>query len=205
MYTPLNKQNTGNSMQEITLQSRACECCGGSDLEPVWSGQAIVARSSNTWRFSFNVAVCRTCGFCFNSPGPARDDLSRYYADGLAGCKEIGLPYPIDARMSVLERYSVPTGVFAEIGGDQPGEFHRRCAPLFAKQLIVEVSDDTSAELRSVHDLAENSVDVLAHYDALEHVAEIKDFILACFRALKPGWIMICEVPDIRLYPRNLH
>lgn len=191
-------------MQEIKLQPRTCECCGGNDLEPVWSSQSVVARATNTWRFPFGVAVCRTCGFCFNSPGPMGDDLARYYADGLAGYKEIGLPYSIDVRMSVLERYRVPDGVFAEIGGDQPGEFHRRCAPLFCKQLVVEVSDDTSAELRSVHDLAENSIDVLAHYDVLEHVVEVKDFLAACHRALKPGGIMICEVPDMRLYPRNL-
>ena len=191
-------------MQKITLQPRACECCGGSDLEPVWSGESISKGVSNTWRLPYSVAVCRTCGYCFNSPGPVHDDMARYYADGLAGYKEIGLPYSIDARMGVLERYSAPTGVFAEIGGDQPGEFHRRCAPLFGKQLVVEVSDDTTAELRSVHDLEENSVDVLVHYDVLEHVIEVKDFLSACHRALKPGGVMICEVPDLRLYPRSL-
>ncbi len=191
-------------MLEISLEPRSCECCGGNDLEPVWSSQSIVTRATNTWKFPFNVAVCRICGFCFASPGPKRDDLARYHADGLAGYKEIGLPYSIDARMLVLEKYRMPTGVFAEIGGDKPDEFHRRCAPLFAKQLIVEVSDDTSAELRSVYDLAENSVDVLAHYDVLEHVVEVKDFLTACHRALKPNGVMICEVPDMRLYPRNL-
>jgi len=122
----------------------------------------------------------------------------------LDGNKDIGLPYSVDARVAVLERYSVPDGVFAEIGGDQPGDFHRRCAPLFGRQLVVEVADDTPAELRSVHDLAENSVDVLAHYDVLEHVVEVKDFLSSCRRALKPGGVMICEVPDMRLYPRNL-
>lgn len=191
-------------MKEISLQPRACECCGGKNIEPVWSSQSIVVRATDTWKFPFSVAVCRTCGFCFNSPGPAHEDLAKYHADGLAGYKEIGLPYSIDARMSVLERYAAPTGVFAEIGGDQPGEFHRRCTPLFTKQLVVEVSDDTAAELRSVHDLAENSVDVLAHYDVLEHVAEVKEFLSACCRALKSGGVMICEVPDIRLYPRNM-
>jgi len=193
-----------NKMLEIALEPRACECCGGNDLEPVWSSQSVVARARNTWRFPVNVAVCRGCGFCFASPGPRRDDLARYYAEGLTGCKAIGLPYSIDARMAVLERYRAPRGVFAEIGGDQPGEFHRRCAPLFGRQLVVEVSQDTPAELRSVHDLAENSVDVLAHYDVLEHVAEVRDFLAACHRALRPGGVMICEVPDLRLYPRNL-
>lgn len=191
-------------MLEISLEPRLCECCGGNDLEPVWSSQSVVTRARNTWKFPFNVAVCRTCGFCFASPGPKRDDLARYHADGLAGNKDIGLPYSVDARIVVLERYSVPDGVFAEIGGDQPGEFHRRCAPLFGKQLVVEISEDTPAELRSVHDLAENSVDVLAHYDVLEHVSEVADFLVACRRALRPGGVMICEVPDLRLYPRNL-
>ena len=195
---------TVHKVLEISLESRACECCGGYDLEPVWSSQSIVTRARNTWKFPFNVAVCRTCGFCFASPGPKRDDLARYHADGLAGHKEIGLPYSVEARMAVLERYSVPNGVFAEIGGDQPGEFHRRCSSLFAKQLVVEISEDTPAELRNVHDLPENSVDVLAHYDVLEHVSDISEFLAACCRSLRPGGVMICEVPDLRLYPRNL-
>jgi len=191
-------------MQEIKLQPRSCECCGGNDLEPIWSSQCTVTRASDTWLFPFSVAVCRNCGFCFNSPGPVHEDLARYHADGLAGYKEIGLPYSIDARMSVLERYSAPNGTFAEVGGDEPGEFHKRCASLFNKQLVIDISDDISSKLRSVHDLVENSIDVVAHYDVLEHVAEVKDFLLACHRALKPGGVMICEVPDIRLYPRNL-
>jgi len=191
-------------MKEITLQPRSCECCGGSDLEPIWQGQSIVKGASNRWLFPFRIAVCRNCGFCFNSPGPVHDDLARYHADGLAANNEIGLPYSIDIRMSVLKRYSVPNGVFAEIGGNKPDEFHRRCASLFSKQLVVEVADEIAAELRSVHELVENSVDVLTHYDVLGHVSDVKDFLLACQKALKPDGVMICEVPDIRLYPRNL-
>jgi SAM-dependent methyltransferase len=189
---------------EITLEPRLCESCGGNDLEQLWASHSIVVRAKNTWKFPFSAAVCRTCGFCFASPGPKSSDLDRYYAEGLAGHKEIGLPYSVDARMAVLERYSAPKGVFAEIGGDAPGEFHLRCAPLFGKKLVVEIAEDTPAELRSVHDLSENSVDVLAHYDVLEHVVNVKDFLGACHRALRPGGVMICEVPDLRLYPRNL-
>lgn len=195
---------TVSNMIEIALQPRACECCGSADVEPLWSSFSIVKRAVHTWKFPFAVAACRKCGFCFASPGPRREDLARYHAEGLAGHKQIGLPYSIDARMQVLERYRAVQGVFAEIGGDEPGEFHRRCAPLFGKQLVVEIAEDTPAQLRSVHDLDENSVDVLAHYDVLEHVAEVRNFLSACRRALKPGGVMVCEVPDMRLYPRNL-
>ena len=98
----------------------------------------------------------------------------RYYAEGMSGYKEIGLPYSIDARVAVLERYSVTDGVFVEIGGDQPGEFHRECAPLFAKQILVDVTDDTQTDIRSVYDLEENSIDVLAHYRSEEHTSELQ-------------------------------
>ena len=191
-------------MLKINLQPRLCECCGGHDLEQVWDSEAIVTRANNTWLFPYSIAVCRNCGFSFNSPCPSSADLSRYYADGLTGYKEITPPYSIDARIEVLKKFSTPQGVFAEIGGDQPGEFHRRCSSLFGKLLLVDVSDDSSVELRSVHDLPENSLDVIAHYDVLEHVADVKSFLTTCCRALKPGGVMVCEVPDIRLYPRNL-
>ena len=191
-------------MQKIDLQPRLCECCGSNDLEQVFANEAIVTRAKNTWHFPFSIAVCRNCGFAFNSPCPSSADLSRYYADGLTGYKEISLPYSIEARIEVLKKYSAPCGVFAEIGGDQPGEFHKRCSSLFGKLLLIDVSDDSTTELKSVHDLPECSLDVVAHYDVLEHVPDVKSFLTACYRALKPGGIMVCEVPDIRLYPRNL-
>lgn len=124
--------------------------------------------------------------------------------DGISGSKEIGLAYSIDIRMEVLKRYSSLNGIFAEVGGDQPGEFHKRCASLFSEQLCVDISEDISGELRTVYNIEESTIDVIVHYDVLEHVAEVKDFLTGCHRALKPGGVMICEVPGIRLYPRNL-
>lgn len=191
-------------MIKINLKPRLCECCGGNDLEQVWASEAVVKQVKNTWHFPFFIAVCRNCGFSFNSPCPSNTDLLRYYADSFSGYKKITLPYSIDARIEVLEKYSVPHGVFAEVGGDQPAEFHMRCSTLFEKLLLVDINDDSSAELKSVSDLPENSLDVIAHYDVLEHVADVKRFLIACRRALKPGGVMVCEVPDIRLYPRNL-
>lgn len=191
-------------MKKINLQPRLCECCGGNDLEQVWANEAVVTQVKNTWHFPFSIAVCRNCGFSFNSPAPSRADLSRYYADGLTGYKKIALPYSVEARIEVLKKFSAPHGVFAEIGGDQPAEFHKRCSSLFGKLLLVDVNDDSSAELKSVHDLPENSLDVIAHYDVLEHVVDVKSFLTACYRALKSDGVMVCEVPDIRLYPRNL-
>ncbi len=191
-------------MLEIGLEPRACECCGGTDVELVWSSYSIIKRAVNAWRFPMNVAVCRTCGFCFVSPGPKSEDLARYHAEGLSGYKAIGLAYRIEPRLEVLGRYRAPNGVFVEVGGDQAGEFHQRCAALFGTIVDVEISEDTSAEFRRVHDLPEESADVIAHYDVLEHIGQVRPFLAACRRALKPGGVMVCETPDLRLYHRNL-
>lgn len=192
------------SVLKINLTPRACECCSGTDIFPVWSSETLIVRARNTWRFPFNIALCRQCGFCFSSPGPDPADLEKYHAEGLTGYKEIGLPYSIEARISVLKRYSIPTGVFVEVGGDAPDEFHRSCEALFGQQLSVEIATDTPSDYRSVYELKNDSVDVLAHYDVLEHIVKARDFLHACWRSLRYGGIMVCEVPDLRLYPRNL-
>jgi hypothetical protein len=198
------EKKINQDIKKITLQQRRCECCGGDDIDPVWAGEEVVRRAKHTWLFPFSVVVCKECGFAFNSPAPSENDLISYYSDGLSGYKEIGLPYSIDARVEILKKYSSSQWLFAEIGGDQPGEFHERIRNLYSSLILVDLSDDCTNELRNINQLPENSVDVIAHYDVLEHIASVKTFLTSCHRALKCNGIMICEVPNIRLYPRNL-
>ena len=191
-------------VHKFDMYLRSCECCGGTDLESAWESSALVTRANGDWRFPINIVVCRNCGFCFSSPAPTKYSLERYYSNGYSGFKSIGLPYSIEARVAILKKYAAPEGVFAEIGGDEPGDFHKACANLFKTQLVIDISNDIDSKLRSVKNLETDSVDVLAHYDVLEHVLDVREFLSECSRALKLGGIMICEVPNLRLYPRNL-
>lgn len=191
-------------MYKVDIEFRACECCGGSDLNLVWQDSALVTRVNGEWEFPVNTVVCRNCGFCFASPAPTKDSLEKYYSNGYSGFKGIGLPYSIETRVAFLRKYAAPEGIFAEIGGDEPGDFHKACTGLFKKLLVIDVSNDIDSKLRSVKNLETESIDVLAHYDVLEHVLDVRDFLSECSRALKPGGIMICEVPNLRLYPHNL-
>ena len=109
---------------------------------------------------------------------------------------KIGLPYSIDIRLDLISH--IAQGTFVEIGGDDPEEFHNGCSS-FSNHLNLDIND-SSAELTTIHDLEEVPVDVVAHYDVLEHVADVKEFLAGCHRALTPGGVMICEMPDIRLY-----
>ena len=123
-------------MTEIKINSlktelRICECCGGDDLELMWSSKSIIVRRLYTWEFPVNISICRNCGFCFASPSPNNNDLMKYHEDGIVGFKEISLPYSIKERLRILEKYKVPDGVFVEIGGNDPGEFHEKFKQYF--------------------------------------------------------------------------
>ena len=192
-----------NKIIHLKTELRLCGCCGGADLELMWANKSIIVRSLNTWEFPVNVSICRDCGFCFSSPSPNSDDLMKYYEDGNVSYKEISLPYSIEERLRILDRYKVPDGIFVEIGGDAPGEFHRRCRKYFNQLHSIEVTKDLKNKSIDISILKE-SVDVISHYDVLEHVLDIKQFLSNCFSALKLGGVMICEVPNLKLYPDNL-
>ena len=194
----------GTEFIEIPLQSRSCECCGSDDLESMWSSDSFVVKSSASYLFKVFVVICRKCGFCFSSPCYNNEYLNQYYSDGLSGCKDMMLPYSVERRVSFLKKYAVPKGIFAEIGGDQPEEFHRSLSRFFKRIVNVELTAHSGAEYNNIKDMPSGIVDVVAHYDVLEHVPQITDFLMACKRILKENGLMVCEVPDIRLYPRNI-
>ncbi len=68
---------------------------------------------------------------------------------------------------------------------------------------MVEPITSVPSHVTTLHQLAAASVDVLAHYFVLEHVRDTDGFHSAARRALAPGALMICEVPDLHLYPQE--
>ena len=191
-------------IKTINFANRACENCLQSEADIIWQSESLVKRSKNMWRFPYNISICKNCGFCFSSPGPSKEDLNSYHKEGLSGFKEIGLPYSIEKRIKILKKYANPKGIFVEVGGDAPFEFHSELEKIFKEQIAVDISEDIPSKHRNLNNFKSNSVDIVTHYDVLEHVLEVKDFLSSCHKILKCAGIMICEVPNMRLYPKNL-
>ena len=191
-------------MRKIRLEHRSCECCGGDNLDKVWNSSSIVTRAKNKWTFPYHISICNDCGFTFSSPAPVEEDLMEYHAEGLTGFKGISLPYTIEKRLPIIEKYAKIGGNFAEIGGDLPEKFHKYCSEFFDTLSSVEIAEDTPGDYNNLYDLKENFFDMIAHYDVLEHIRDIKKFLQACYKALRVGGFMVCEMPDLRLYPKNL-
>jgi hypothetical protein len=188
---------------EFDLQVRACDCCGGVDVEEIWTNSYAARTRSGEYRFRNRNVVCRRCGFAFVSPCPRQPDLDAYYADALA--HYAGQPPTSDISIRVEHlRSRVPAGLDGiEIGGNQL-VYEQRVRDYFRTLASVEPNAEIDAQYATLAAVPAESADVLMHYYVLEHAADPGWFLDHCRRILRPGGLMICEVPDAKLYSRMI-
>lgn len=181
---------------EIATRSRACDNCGNSNPETLWSYERTVTSRSKKWHFKVNNVICPDCGFVYVSPAYTDEILGDYYADSATYFR---VDYSIDNRMSVINRYA-KSGTYVELGAKDKTEFHQRLENTFERVLTQELGDASDADLKSTDSIQPGTVDMVAHYFVLEHVPSVRAFLSDCRNMLKEGGIMIVEVPDLALY-----
>jgi len=194
------------TLKEINIQNndRNCPICNSNKKKLFFTNTSKINKTKYAWTFNNNISICKNCAFVFSSPAPDIKMLNKYYQDGITGYKKIGLPYSFKKRLSTLRRYKNKIGIFLEIGGDDPDFFHSKINKFFAKCLNLDISSDSKSKLNDTKKLEDNYASVIAHYDVLEHVIDLNYFLGECYRLLKPNGYMIIEVPNFRLYPKNL-
>ncbi|TLG77610.1 methyltransferase domain-containing protein [Methylocystis sp. B8] len=187
----------------IGLRVRNCESCHGNDLEQLWR-QSFTARTRlGQYRFDVNNVICRNCGFVFVSPVFDEADLADYYAGSFSAFAGAAPDYDVAKRLAFLDNV-VPRGdLFIEVGANRPTEFHRRLKEIYGKVTTVEINDSVSSDHRSLATIPDAGADVVAHYFVLEHIPQVMKFLKECARMLRDGGMMICEVPDILMYPQD--
>ena len=192
-------------MKNILLEDRNCECCGNKSnkLELIWSGSRIVKGISDTYLFEHSISVCSRGGVAFSSPCPTEESLKVFYGDSLSNFGVLPA-YSVEKRLDILKNLSLSyESTIVEIGGNYAKEFHSEVNKLFDKFYNIELNNDINiSNSRSLINF-NNEVDVIAHYDVLEHVPNVKKFLKLCYSALKDDGIMVCEVPNVRLYNRS--
>jgi len=190
-------------MTKINYKKRKCECCESKNLEFLWKNLHRINTRSQSWLFEMNNVICRDCGFTFVSPAPFQESLNEYYADLHA---YIAVDYIIENRINFIKKYIKDQQIFLEIGSNIKTKFHEKLESIFNKVYTYEINDSFKSDIEfenSKVDIKE-SIDVIGHYFVLEHVPDVKDFLILCYSLLKPGGIMICEVPDISYYPSKI-
>lgn len=191
-------------IKEIGYEAAACACCDEKDnFETLWENRVVAETRQNRWQFDNNVIICKNCGFVFTSPVPSEKTLSDYYSDTWAYYGSQEIDYSIEKRIDFIKRHMRKKGVFVEIGSNQKNEFQQDLERVFTQVRTLELNENIESDYTTVHDVPADSADMIAHYFVLEHVACIDPFLRRCSTILKEDGIMICEVPDISLYPSD--
>jgi len=189
--------------KKVRTVARLCECCGGGDLESLWYYEFETRTRSGLVKFETNNVICRRCGFVFVSPVYREDDLAGYYNQAFARYAGQGLDYDLGLRDRLLRRHDPDADALVEIGANQPGEFQTILRKRYREVRIVEINGDVDKDHQEAGAIPDRSATTVVHYFVLEHIPHARKFLTECHRILADGGLMICEVPDIAIYPTN--
>jgi hypothetical protein len=189
----------------FTYYQRSCESCGNTEVKPLYGFDYLAHTTGPSWLFKVQNVICQNCGFVFVSPAPVPSELLKYYEMSYAKFTGQQLDYDVEKRLEVIAEWgsSSRNKSFYEIGAHMKTVFHER----LGKQFSQVFTTDPNQEFAGSNDIRGNhfmEVDVIAHYFVLEHVPNVSDFLSNCWNLLKRGGRMICEVPDLALYQKDI-
>ena len=190
-------------LKEFEYEARVCECCGSIDMEELWAYDYNTPTQTGVYKFAVRNVICRACGFVFVSPAPNECSLVPYYADSFCYWDGQILDYDIEKRIEFIRTQLNGTEFFLEVGSNQKGRFHDELKKIFAKVITAELNQSVESDYRSLDDMP-HKVDMVAHYFVLEHIPHVGNFLEKCHKVLKEDGVMICEVPDLSLYPNDI-
>ncbi len=188
------------SMKEIQYRDRSCDCCGSVDLEKVWDYTYNARTKNETYLWQVTNVICQHCGFAFVSPVPKQESLADYYANSFVS-QQAEFYYSISKRVQLIRKYTPlrRRSLFVEVGSNNDTKFQEELTKV-VEYHNVEINKSAEADSRSLTEILPNSVDIAALYFVLEHIPDLKNFLVQCSVVLKEHGILIIEVPDASLY-----
>ena len=191
-------------VNKFLYESRNCCACEGDSTENLWSYSHLARTRNYNWLFEINNVICKRCGFVFVSPAPVADELKNYYSDMLVYYSNQELDYDVDARLQLISRYKGKSECFMELGSNEKNRFSQEINKIFSKVVTVEPNSAIESDHESIFDVPSDSISMIANYFVLEHISNISEIFQQFKRVIIEDGILICEVPDIRMYPDNI-
>lgn len=206
------------SLVETTWEPVGCDICGCREaLIPLGERRARIAQRQCDYEWRHEDAQCPRCGFVFNRLRPDGTFLRDYYADCwpiASSSVTIAPDFDTAFRLEVLSRWVTKGARLYEIG-DKLGEFH---GALEAAGYTV-VGDDVMAEAgersrwleglfrRDGETLPPSSLresfDAVLAYFVVEHLANPGVWFRAMRECLRPGGVIVIEVPNLARHPKE--
>ena len=194
----------------ITIERapRSCECCAAGADEVLWEYTHLTRTRTKAWCFEVCNVLCTSCGFTFVSPCPTQESLLEYYSDSFTSIVQQQQTYSTEKRIALVshlvDEYLSDTNVFAEVGSNTATNFHSQLKKHFSEVLLADLNKSSERDCASIDDISVSTVNLLAHYNVLEHIPTVSIFLERCAAILSDGGVMICEVPNLRKYPADI-
>lgn len=190
-----------NQIIDFNYVQKHCDACGSDDFESLWNYEHIAKTKTKEFRFKLNNGICQNCGFVYVNPVPVQEQLLRYYSDCHAKFEGQTPTSDVQIRMDNWLRVAPQNGAMVEIGSNRLIGLHNRLGHHFSRIDAVEPNSDIDSVYSSIEELPTSTYDLVCHYYMLEHVSDVNAFLFQCRRVIKSGGYMICEVPNLRLFP----
>lgn len=184
---------------------RSCDCCGSSQKINIWRNKTVSRTRSMLIQWDMNHVVCSQCGFAYVSPSPTQESLTRYYQDSYEYWSGQELDYCMDRRIAFLQQCTDGTTInrFLEIGGNASDRFAAALEPYVSSYENLEPNRFCSSHRSDMQSIPSQSCDVIASYFLLEHIPNPFEHLVQCKRCLCPDGVLILEVPDVHVYPKD--
>lgn len=162
-------------------------------------------------RLHFQIVKCNSCGLIRSNPIVSLQYLKKLYQESkfTYGGEVKNLQLTYGSCLKKLNNYDVIKESLLEIGCGN-GFFLEKALELgYSEVWGVEPSKDaisrasTKAKSHIVHDVfrpgifISNQFDVICFFQVLDHISDPNQFLLECYRILKPNGLILCVVHNI--------
>jgi 2-polyprenyl-3-methyl-5-hydroxy-6-metoxy-1,4-benzoquinol methylase len=193
----------------MKLDPVICALCGGADLDLVFTVPSLRLRAQNLY---FDIRKCRRCGLALLSPRPTADVMAALYQPQHYSAPHHDLVRRLEKlilreRVTFVRKYTNQTSRLLDIGCGNGG-FLTAMAEAGHDVHGLEPYQDalagTPKELRSrircepfeSANYPEGSFDIITLWHVLEHLERPTETLRSIRKFLKPGGILILEVPN---------
>lgn len=177
----------------------ACNLCGADDPRTLYA--------LKDYRYfvddvEWSVVRCRRCGLGYLNPRPTRDEIARYYpAPYYSQRDSLGTRYRLQAQY-----VNGTPGRLLDIGaarGDFLAVMHEKGWEVQGIEPSVEAENPYGVPIQRAA-FPEESDFPSAHFDAItawavfEHLHDPRSAFVECARLLRPGGVLVIQVPNLR-------